>query len=863
MDYRIVYSLQIIVYRLVMICALSLSSLICHLSSLNAQSLKASAPEMVNVDEDFRVQYTINTNDASDLDCPSFVGFIVKYGPSTSTQSSVQIVNGSMSQSSSVTYTFILTCDKPGTYTISPASVTYNGRKIRSNSLRIRVVGRGGSSASQSSASPQHQQQSSPAAEAPSAGKDLFMTATASRTSVYEQEAVLITYKVYTLVNLTDLTGKLPTLDGFQIQEIPLPRTKSFGIETYGGRQYNSVIWTQYVVYPQKTGTLKIPAIEYIATEVRANHSVDPLDAIFNGVTQSEYKRKIIAPSLTINVRELLAKPVDFSGGVGHFTVSSSISSNSVKTNDAVTVKLRVRGSGNMKLIQAPELAFPKDFETYDVKVNDDSLSLSRSGLSGTKEFEYLAVPRHKGTYTIPAARLVYFDTNSNSYQTLQTQPYTLHVAQGVGGANTVFGGKQSVEQLGTDIRYIKPGDVSKVSGGIKFSALGLTLMYLLALILGAVAFFVLRKVRLNSANTAYNRGRKANKVALKRLNYASQLLAAGKQNEFYDEVMRALWGYTSDKMNIQQSELNRENISASLAERGVDEELAGKFISCLDECEFARYAPGNPNETMENVYNNAVDVISRMEDRIRKDSSAFRIVLLFMISFLSFTASAQEKQTADEMYSQEQYEEAAVIYKQLLKACPESPALYYNLGNCYYKMDSVAIAVLSYERASLLDPGDSDIRTNLAFARAKTVDKVSPASELFFVTWWKQFANLTNLSLWIIIGFTAFVLLIAVFLAYRWKGRRIIFILLALVFVLANLAALTQYYMQTHRDGAIIMDGAVTVKSSPSESSTDLFVIHEGVKVTILDNSMKDWAEVKLEEGKQGWIQKSTFEVI
>ena len=592
-------------YKYIFVCYCLLMSAKFY-TTLCAQTLKASAPDVVEVGEEFRVQYTINTTDASELNAPSFVGFEVKYGPSTSTQNSIQIVNGNYSHNSSVTYTFVLTCDKPGNHTISPASVSYKGKQIKSNSLKINVIG---SNQSQHTSNP-NRSNNSATASGQGRGKDLFITATASSTSVYEQEAILITYKIYTLVNITDLNGKLPTLDGFQIQEIPLSHTKTFQLEEYAGRRYNAVIWTQYVVYPQKTGKLKIPAIEYVATELRENNSVDPFDAFFNGISKTEHKRKVIAPSITIDVKPLPQRPTNFSGGVGHFTLTSSISSKDIKTNDALTIRIRLKGQGNMKLIKSPELKFPKSFETYDVKINDDSLTLDRGGVSGTKVFEYLAVPRRKGTFVIPSAEFIFYDTKSKQYQTLTTQPYTIYVKQGKSTDNNTYdyaGNNSNIK----DIQYIKTGEVNENQYFVP-SALCLVLIYIGVTVL-LIFIYLIRRHITHANSTLKGKERKANKIAVKRLKYAIVLLHAGKRDEFYDEVMRALWNYASDKLHLQPSQINKENITKTFMNRGVDDTLSKQFISCLDACEFARYAPGDPYETMDNVYNMAVEVISEL----------------------------------------------------------------------------------------------------------------------------------------------------------------------------------------------------------------------------------------------------------
>ena len=595
-------------------------------------SLRVSAPSTVEVGGKFRVQFTVNTQNVSHFSAPDFKGFEVIYGPATSSQSSFQMINGRTSQSSSIIYTYVLMAESVGNFTIGSASVQADGKTVKSSPTRIRVLsgGAGGSSGGNyggggngNAGAGRQSSASEPSSSSTNiSAKDLFMTATASRTTVREQEAILLTYKIYTLVDLRELDGKLPTLDGFQIQEIPLPRTKEFSIEQYNGRNYRSVVWSQYLLFPQKSGKLTIPAITYEGVVLTRNRNLDPIEAFFNGQSgYTEVKRKIATPTLTINVSPLPNKPEGFSGAVGKFSVSSSISTKEVDANEAVTLKISVQGSGNMKLISTPEVQFPKDFETYDAKVNDN-FQLTRSGLSGTKDFEYLFVPRHPGTYEIPAAEFIYFDIESRSYKTLKTEAYTLKVNKGKGGAgqsvSNYSGQQQDVQQLNQDIRFIKKGDVNlHQPGDTFFGTWKCWVAYLLPLLLFIIVMVLGRKQMKAHANVALSRGRKANKVALKRMKTAKKLLDAHDTGKFYDEVLRALWGYVGDKFNMSQESLNKENIEQSLTSRNVPAEQIQQFMKVLNDCEFARYAPGDVNENMENVYNSAISAISKMEDNL------------------------------------------------------------------------------------------------------------------------------------------------------------------------------------------------------------------------------------------------------
>lgn len=582
----------------------------------------AEAADVVVSGDQVRLVFTVNSQDIKDFRAPSIKGFDVLMGPSRSQQSSIQIINGKRTSNSSTAFTYILLAGSPGTYTIPAASVEVNGEKVFSNAISIKVLpqdqtsGNSGNNGGGSASSSRSQ-----AAGSRISANDLFITATASKTTVHEQEAILLTYKVYTVVNLRQLYGKMPDLKGFHTQEVELPQQKTFTLEHYKGRNYNTTVWSQYVLFPQQTGKLEIPSITFDGVVAQQTVSDDPFDAFFNGGGYVEVKKKITTPKVVINVQPLPAKPAGFSGAVGEFKLASSINATDVKTNDAVTIKLTLSGTGNMKLIGTPEVKFPQDFEIYDPKVTDD-YKLTNSGLTGTKTFEYLAIPRHAGNFTIPAVEFTYFDLKSNSYKTLKTEAYNLKVAKGQGNADQVisdFTNKESVKMLGKDIRFIKLGDSSLCpKGDFFFGTVGYYLCYLIPLLLFVVFAVIYRQKALENANVAKVKTKKANKVATRRMKLAGKLLAENKKNEFYDEVLKALWGYISDKLSIPVSQLSKDNIEAELTNYGVQEALIAEFIGVLNECEYARYAPGNENEAMDKVYSASVEVISKMENSIK-----------------------------------------------------------------------------------------------------------------------------------------------------------------------------------------------------------------------------------------------------
>ena len=580
-------------------------------------SFTANAPEVVVSGDQFRLSFTISSKKVRDFRAPNIKDFEVLMGPSRSTQ--YQNINGV--ETNSITFTYILMAGKEGTYKIPGATIVADGNNYTSNSVEIKVLPPDQSSGSASGSSAQSSRNQANSGKI--TDKELFMMASASKTKVYEQEAILLTYKVYTQVNLTALDGDIPDLKGFHTQEVELPNQKTFTLEHYNGRNYNTTIWRQLVLFPQQTGKIEIPSVTFEGTVSQRIASADPFDAFFNGGNVINIQKNLVTPKLVIDVKELPAgKPSNFSGGVGEFTISSSINTQELKTNDAVTIKLVISGTGNMKLINTPEVNFPQDFEIYDPKV-DNKFNLTRNGLSGNKVIEYLAIPRHAGTYTIPPIEFSYFDLKSQSYKTLKTDAYTLNVAKGEGNSEQVvanFISKEDLKVLGKDIRYIQTGETNLTrKDEYFFGLMSYWMWYIIPLALFIACMVIYRKQALENANVAKVRTKKANKVATKRMKNAGKLLAEKKTEAFYDEVLKALWGYISDKLSMPVSQLSKDNIEGKLQQHQVADELVKEFIDILNDCEFARYAPGSQDEKMDKIYSSAIEVISKMENSIKR----------------------------------------------------------------------------------------------------------------------------------------------------------------------------------------------------------------------------------------------------
>ena len=586
-------------------------------------SFVASAPDVVVVGDQFRLSYTVTTQKVKDFRAPSIKGFDVLMGPSRSEQSSTQIVNGSVSSTSSITFTYILMANTAGEFTVPGASIVADGNQMISNSVKIKVLPQ---DQNHNSSRRNNDNSSSiqPSSNASVSNQDLFITATASKTNVYEQEAFVLTYKIYTREsNLQLNNAKLPDFKGFHSQEIEMTTNARWTPEHYKGRNYYTTVYRQFVLFPQQSGKLFIEPAQFQMTVNKPVQSADPFDAFFNGGNNViEIKKPITTPKIAINVNPLPAgKPTNFLGGVGEFNISSSINSKELKTNDAITIKLVISGTGNLKLISNPEIKFPDDFEVYDPKV-DNQVRLTKEGLTGNKVIEYLAIPRHAGTYKIPGVSFSYFDIRSKSYKTLNTEDYVINVEKGAGNADQVianFTNKEDLKVLGEDIRYIKQNEVTfQPKGSFFYGSMSYWLFYIIPALAFILFFIIYRKQAAENANVAKMRTKKANKVAIKRMKLAGKLLSENKKDAFYDEVLKALWGYISDKLNIPVSCLSKDNIEEKLRNHGVSEELIKEFLNALNDCEFARFAPGDENQAMDKVYSSSIEVISKMENSIK-----------------------------------------------------------------------------------------------------------------------------------------------------------------------------------------------------------------------------------------------------
>ena len=598
-------------------------------------SFVANADKVVISGQQFRVIYTLSTGGEKGKDIRGFddtENIKLLFGPIfQSENTSIGYVQGNRSSSYSATYISTLMINKEGTYTIPPATIKVGNSEYKSNSLEIEVLpqdqAQQASSKNQSSNTSRSQQNQSAGQGQNQGGvssEDIFIRAEVSKRSVYENEGFLLTFKLYSLVNIVDFENiKYPELEGFISQEVELPPNRQLSLENYNGRNYRTLVLKQTILFPQRAGTITIePGKFEPVVQVRSKQQIRSIfDEIFDAYQNVKLTRN--TSPVNIEVKPLPAgKPASFNGAVGDYKITSSISTNRMKANDAVTVGLTISGTGNLNYLKNPEVKFPNDFDPFDPEIKTNT-KVSAGGVNGTRSIQYNAIPRYAGKFTIPAIGFSFFDPKSGSYKTLSSEEYTLEVEPGEGGSGIApvvnATNKEDIRFLGQDIRHIKTSGYDFHKSGFIYGTWKYLAFYILPFLFFIIFFCIYRKQAVENSNIALVRTKKANKVASKRLKIAAKYLKEGKKEEFYDEMLKAVWGYLSDKLSIPVSSLTKDNVEANLSQYGTSEELITEFMNILNTAEFARFAPSQGSGTMDELYNSTVRAIDNMETNLKK----------------------------------------------------------------------------------------------------------------------------------------------------------------------------------------------------------------------------------------------------
>lgn len=580
-------------------------------------SFKVICKKQVSVGEQFQVSYELNS-DGKNFESPNFNNFEIVGGPFSSSSSSVQIINGSVTKTNTHTYSFYLRAIKEGNFTIPAATITVNKQKVKSTTAEILVTKNSSTSGNSNSG-------------AVSNAKDVFLEATTNKKSAYLGEQLILTYKIYyTVPILSPSISKAPSYSGFWTKDI----SDNNGVLQQSSiilnnQEYHVATVQEIVLIPQKSGTLtidplNISCIAQIKQERQQQRGYDPFENFFGDIMGSSYtnvKKELISQPIDIEVKALPAKdkPASFKGAVGQFTYTSKIDKTEMKSNDAFTITYTVSGKGNIDLLELPRPNFPPDFEVYDPKITTNTKNNS-FGLSGSKKAEYVVIPRVSGDFTLNPTEFSYFDPTKNKYVVLESDKYELKVARSAneGSSGIIYaGGQEAIKIVGNDINHIMSDGKLQKRGALLFASPLYFIIIIVLIAVFAIALVINKRINKFNQNKVLVRNRKATKIAKKRLNNAYNYLKIKDQGHFYEEFSQALWGYISDKLNISRSQLSMDTVKEMMESKNVPEDITNEFIDSLNSCEFARFAPGDPDKKMEDLYEKGLEVITKAEKNL------------------------------------------------------------------------------------------------------------------------------------------------------------------------------------------------------------------------------------------------------
>lgn len=861
---------------------------------LLSQTIKIEAPNVVAVGEQFNLTFAIEGEKApTDFNWETPSDFKRVWGPAKGSSSQVSNINGKITKTSTFSYTYVLIANSAGTFTLPAATATINGKTVTSSTKSIQVVS--------------GERKSKPNAGNTSGGgqigaissEDIYMRLLLSKNSAVVGEGITATLKLYQRVNIAGFEDfRFPSFSGFWTKELQSPSNIEFERETVGEEIFNTAVLRQWSISPQKAGELSIDPAELVCL-VNVRQASSGSRSIFDSFFQDDYRtirKRITTQPVTLRVKALPeGAPASFAGGVGKFTMKASLSADSLKTHDAASLKITVSGTGNIALLEAPKLSFPPDFEVYDVTTTD-----SPKG----KTFEFPFIPRSHGEFTIGPVEYSYYDVAAGRYVTLRSAPLPLFVERGnspevqsPSQSGQLVVAQKDVKNLGSDIRYISTRVPSFVAEGSFFVWSGLYwgLLALLSLIAVAV-YFATRKVAAMKADVAGTRYRAAVKMAKKRLALAGGFLQKNLYSGFYEELHRALLGFVGDKFGMDAGDLSRENIALRLVGAGASEGLADDFCKLLEDCEYARYSPDSGHSAMNEHYQMAVSVISKIDSCVHKKSDMKVLATLLVLLFAPFAAASAAEgsdlaasasgvtsqqgrnlEYADSLwnagtaaYSEGSYNAALTAWQELYSAGFTSAELYTNIADAYYKTGDLARAILYYERALKLNPSFSDARYNLELVRTNLRDRLDTVPEFFLVSGLRSLSWKLSSNVWAGLSLLLFAVFLALLLLYllgrnpsqRKAGFFSSIVALLLFATCLGFAAL-QKADYTKADDAIVTSPVVAVKSAPGAGdSKDLFILHEGTKLKIID-SVGEWFNVELSDGRQGWVEAKNMEIV
>lgn len=843
-------------------------------------SFVAKAPQSVGVNEGFTVSYIVNTSNPSHFQPPRISGAEIVAGPSTMHSSSTRSINGKISSSSSVTFSYTLVASKQGTVNIGPAKIQVNNQTYSSNTLTIQVVNnptmaqrgynwqRGGRYGQQTQKNMAQDNQ-----EVQIDNKAVFVRALPSKTDVVKGEEVIITYKLYTLLPVSEYQiDKIPSTTGFWIEELDRQSNPKLSVEVYNGQRYQVADLRKVIVFPQRSGTLSIKPmslsiVAHVVSHKRQNFSTgDPFfDQFFNdplfssfGTSYKSVKKKIYTNAITFNVKDLPNKLDNYCGGVGKFSISGDISSKRLKAFEPFYLTYTLSGKGNLTLINNLPLNLPDEFQLSDPEITDN-IQRDASGVYGMRTFRYLVIPRVEGKFVFPGLNISYYDIDKRMFDTLILEDYQVQVAKGE--VNSDF-----LDQLDARLKYrnmkIK-SDVNVSSLDRVYHIFDMTILYCIPfvlILLLCVSILIFSRYKRVCADVVNVKMKRSTKIAIKRLKKAKKFLDKSEMESFEDETAIALWTYVEDRFKMDRQKLSLQGCKDELISLGMIEETVNKLVNILNRCQYLRFSQDKEAIADITLYNDTIDVISSIEEQMKKLKKVKKTVSIkkeheinipkylsiIMFCFLLFGFM-------DLSYAQSKYDVSLSAKQFCIKA-----------DSCF-KQSDYANAMLYYEKALKLSPSNEDIQLNINITRSRLVGDTYVMPDFILLRWVKYISGLIPLPVWAVLFISLFILTCVMFFVYFFSlNKKVLFFYICLGCLVLSLSSMllgiVRQNIVNDNTNAIIMKSNTHLRETKNITAKDIVIMYKGQKVKILENSGDTWIKVQTEDNKVGYMENKNF---
>lgn len=837
---------------------------------------KIEAPKIVGKGERFKVSFVVNDDHPKNFIAPTFQDVNILSGPNVMRSSSVSIINGKKESNTTTTYTYFLQSINTGTITIPPAKVSVKDRTYYTKAVNIKVDNNPSMqqrATNNPNYDPYKQTQQPKITQIDE--NVVFVRAIPNKTKVSLGEEIIISYKIYTLVPISEYqVDKFPSSQGFWVEELDNQTTPTLEREIVNGKAYQVATLRKVLVYPQKTGNLKIApmgleVVAHIQTGTQRSQrqsTGDPFfDAFFNDPFFSRVtpvfetvNKKLKTNSLEIEVSPLPATNHEFSGAVGQFTIESQIDTTQCKTNEAITLQYTIKGQGNLTLIDGLKLQLPDEFEVFDPKISD-KITKTSAGQKGERCFQYVIIPRVEGNFKIPVLEFTYFNTDTREYETITTPEYSLTINKG--NSNNDF-----VDQLTEKEKYKNMDIVDTPKQSFSTSVLkkpfSSFLFYFFILLIITLLFVMIKltqtQIEKNKDIVAV-RLKKANKVAIKRLKQAKIYLDNRQDDKFETEIGQALWNYLSDKFKISRYDLNLENISLQLQKSELNKELLDKTLSVLEKCEYVRFSQNKGAELYNELFLETEGLITDIETKMQYIKKRSKKGLMLIISLLLLSnLSAQDMSKANKAYLEQDYETALQQYKKI-ESQNVSAELYFNIANTYFRMSDYVNSTLYYEKALKLSPNNEVYQINNKISKTRLMGDVYKIPDFFLVSWFKAMYNLFTPITWAILSiFLLLVSAVLFFIYYFSYDKKVLFFYLMLVFFFLTI---TSIGLGIARQNAIHSQNYAIIVEIP-ENQDKKQKLFRGQKVEVKEIQL-DKVRLETEDGKEIWLPKDNIKII